>query len=170
MTCWLYASWYKKSMTFPLKLCSVIYREYYSPFEAYNQSKLANVLFSYELNRRLKEKNCPVTSNAVHPGIVNTDLFQGLPWFLRIPQDALAYVLFKVIFVTLTRSAKTCGWSCNTLSCYVLSSLAPLWQTQHWPVGIARVFVLLFTRARQQLFLRWSAWKGFLSSIAASVV
>ena len=107
-------------MTFPLKLCTVIYRKYYSPFEAYNQSKLANVLFSYELNRRLKEKNCPVTSNAVHPGIVNTDLFQGLPWFLRIPQDALAYVLFKVIFVTFTRSAKTCGWSCNTLSCYVL--------------------------------------------------
>lgn len=70
-------------------------KKYYSPFEAYNQSKLANVLFSYELNRRLKEKNCPVTSNAVHPGIVNTDLFQGLPWFLRIPQDALAYVLFK---------------------------------------------------------------------------
>ena len=120
MTCWLYTSCYKKFMTFPLKLCSVIYREYYSPFEAYNQSKLANVLFSYELNRRLKEKNCPVTSNAVHPGIVNTDLFQGLPWFLRIPQDALAYVLFKVIFVTSIRSAKPCGWSCNTLSCYVL--------------------------------------------------
>ena len=89
-----------------LKLCSVIYREYYSPFEAYNQSKLANVLFSYELNRRLKEKNWPVTSNAVHPGIVNTELFHGLPWCLKIPQDGLVYLLFKVIFVTFSRSAK----------------------------------------------------------------
>lgn len=107
-------------MIFPLKLCSVIYRKYYSAFDAYNQSKLANVLFSYELSRRLKEKDCPVTSNAVHPGIVNTELFQGLPWFLRIPQNAMASFVFKVIFVTFSRSTKTCGWSCNTLSCYVL--------------------------------------------------
>ncbi|XP_029208002.2 dehydrogenase/reductase SDR family member on chromosome X-like [Acropora millepora] len=70
-------------------------KKYYSALEAYNQSKLANVLFSYELNRRLKEKNCPVTSNAVHPGIVNTELFHGLPWCLKIPQDGLVYLLFK---------------------------------------------------------------------------
>ncbi|XP_015749865.1 PREDICTED: dehydrogenase/reductase SDR family member on chromosome X-like, partial [Acropora digitifera] len=70
-------------------------KKYYSALEAYNQSKLANVLFSYELNKRLKEKNCPVTSNAVHPGIVNTELFHGLPWCLKIPQDGLVYLLFK---------------------------------------------------------------------------
>jgi len=38
--------------------------------KAYSQSKLANVLFSYELARRLP--TCDVTSNALHPGVVNT--------------------------------------------------------------------------------------------------
>lgn len=37
------------------------------------QSKLANVLYTYELARRLKpEDNC--TANALHPGIVGTHL------------------------------------------------------------------------------------------------
>jgi retinol dehydrogenase 14 len=42
----------------------------YSGARAYNQSKLANVLFSYELARRLR--GSAVTSNAVHPGVVRT--------------------------------------------------------------------------------------------------
>jgi retinol dehydrogenase-14 len=42
----------------------------YSDARAYNQSKLANVLFSYELARRLKGSS--VTANALHPGVVRT--------------------------------------------------------------------------------------------------
>jgi retinol dehydrogenase 14 len=42
----------------------------YSGARAYSQSKLANVLFSYELARRLKGTS--VTSNALHPGVVGT--------------------------------------------------------------------------------------------------
>ncbi|MEU4234507.1 SDR family oxidoreductase [Nonomuraea sp. NPDC026600] len=42
----------------------------YSGGTAYNQSKLANVLFSYELARRLRATS--VTANALHPGMVNT--------------------------------------------------------------------------------------------------
>ena len=42
----------------------------YSGARAYNQSKLANVLFSYELARRLLGTS--VTANAVHPGAVRT--------------------------------------------------------------------------------------------------
>jgi retinol dehydrogenase 14 len=44
--------------------------ESYSGAGAYNQSKLANVLFTYELARRLD--GTTVTANAVHPGVVNT--------------------------------------------------------------------------------------------------
>ncbi|TDO34801.1 short-subunit dehydrogenase [Kribbella sp. VKM Ac-2527] len=42
----------------------------YSGARAYNQSKLANVLFSYELARRLRPS--AVAANAVHPGVVST--------------------------------------------------------------------------------------------------
>src|SRR6476620_4454411 len=42
----------------------------YSGARAYSQSKLANVLFSYELARRLNGTS--VTANALHPGVVST--------------------------------------------------------------------------------------------------
>lgn len=42
----------------------------YSGARAYDQSKLANVLFSHELARR--SRRSAVTSNAVHPGVVST--------------------------------------------------------------------------------------------------
>jgi NAD(P)-dependent dehydrogenase (short-subunit alcohol dehydrogenase family) len=42
----------------------------YSGARAYSQSKLANVLFTYELARRLRATS--VTANALHPGVVRT--------------------------------------------------------------------------------------------------
>jgi NAD(P)-dependent dehydrogenase (short-subunit alcohol dehydrogenase family) len=42
----------------------------YSGARAYNQSKLANVMFSYELARRLH--GTTVTANVLHPGVVST--------------------------------------------------------------------------------------------------
>ena len=42
----------------------------YSGARAYNQSKLANVLFTYELARQLRGTS--VTANALHPGVVST--------------------------------------------------------------------------------------------------
>ena len=42
----------------------------YSGARAYNQSKLANVLFTHELARRLRGNT--VTVNALHPGVVST--------------------------------------------------------------------------------------------------
>jgi retinol dehydrogenase 14 len=47
----------------------------YSGSRAYNQSKLANVLFTYELARRLPATlldRSVVTANALHPGVVST--------------------------------------------------------------------------------------------------
>ncbi len=53
----------------------------YSAQTAYNQSKLANVLFSAELAQRLEGSG--VTANALHPGAVATDIIRDLPWLVR---------------------------------------------------------------------------------------
>lgn len=56
-------------------------KEGYSWRKAYGQSKLANLLFSYELSRNLKGKN--ITVNALHPGWVATEIGQNF-WLARI--------------------------------------------------------------------------------------
>jgi retinol dehydrogenase-12 len=48
-------------------------------WQAYGQSKLANVMFTYELHRRLRRAGIQhVDTNAVHPGVVDTDLPRNL--------------------------------------------------------------------------------------------
>jgi NAD(P)-dependent dehydrogenase (short-subunit alcohol dehydrogenase family) len=52
----------------------------YQPLKAYDQSKLANVLFTYELARRLSGKDISV--NCLHPGVIATNLlcdYMGRP-------------------------------------------------------------------------------------------
>ncbi|WP_049926299.1 oxidoreductase [Halopiger goleimassiliensis] len=46
----------------------------YDPWDAYAQSKLANVLFAYELERRLLTADANAQSMAVHPGYADTRL------------------------------------------------------------------------------------------------
>jgi retinol dehydrogenase 14 len=48
----------------------------YKGAKAYSQSKLANVLFTYELARRLEGSG--VTANCLHPGVVGTNLGSGV--------------------------------------------------------------------------------------------
>jgi NAD(P)-dependent dehydrogenase (short-subunit alcohol dehydrogenase family) len=50
-------------------------REHYSSWRAYGQSKLAEILFTYELARRLSGTG--VTANALHPGFVATSIGQA---------------------------------------------------------------------------------------------
>ena len=49
-------------------------RRPYSPERAYGQSKLANLLFTLELSRRLHEAGSPVRATAAHPGWSATNL------------------------------------------------------------------------------------------------
>jgi len=46
----------------------------YRRWQAYGQSKLANLLFAYELDRRARTAQLPLTSVAAHPGYAATDL------------------------------------------------------------------------------------------------
>jgi NAD(P)-dependent dehydrogenase (short-subunit alcohol dehydrogenase family) len=46
----------------------------YDPRKAYQQSKLANILFGLELDRRLKRANANVASLIAHPGVATTSI------------------------------------------------------------------------------------------------
>jgi len=48
----------------------------YGPMKAYQQTKLADLMLAFELDRRLKAKGSPIQSIAAHPGVANTNLFQ----------------------------------------------------------------------------------------------
>ena len=67
----------------------LMYRRHYRCLAAYKQSKLANVLFVAELNRRLAEENA-IRAYAADPGLVNTDIglkntggMEKLVWKMR---------------------------------------------------------------------------------------
>jgi NAD(P)-dependent dehydrogenase (short-subunit alcohol dehydrogenase family) len=53
----------------------------YSDSLAYGHSKLANVLFSLELGRLLKGTR--ITSNALHPGVIDTEIDRNLNRFMQ---------------------------------------------------------------------------------------
>ncbi len=61
----------------------------YNRVAAYGQSKLSNLLFTYQLNRRLAARDEPTIAVAAHPGISNTELMRhvpgsGLPGFRQV--------------------------------------------------------------------------------------
>lgn len=58
----------------------------YNGITAYGQSKLANILFTKELARRLdgSESGTRVTANCFHPGAVRTSLVWDNPWYYRL--------------------------------------------------------------------------------------
>jgi NAD(P)-dependent dehydrogenase (short-subunit alcohol dehydrogenase family) len=51
----------------------------YNRVAAYGQSKLSNLLFTYELQRRLAAANKPTIAVAAHPGVSNTELTRHIP-------------------------------------------------------------------------------------------
>lgn len=79
-------------------------RNMYSCYHGYTQSKLAQVLFTKSLAKHLQAKGIPVTVNCVHPGIVNTQLYQRVWWaplvsglFFRTPQESVKTVLHAAL-------------------------------------------------------------------------
>lgn len=66
----------------------------YDEGEAYNQSKLANVLFAKELSERLKGTG--VTVNSLHPGVVDTDIVRHM-WVFN--SFWTRYTTFFVVFL-----------------------------------------------------------------------
>jgi NAD(P)-dependent dehydrogenase (short-subunit alcohol dehydrogenase family) len=69
----------------------------YDPWKAYRQSKLANLLFGIHLDRKLYQAGSRARSLVVHPGIANTNLFQGGP---GSGDGLLAKIIPKFIAIT----------------------------------------------------------------------
>ena len=70
----------------------------YDRIAAYGQSKLANLLFTYELQRRLSARpgaNKSTIAVAAHPGTSNTELTRNLPAIIRPAANLLGPVLFQ---------------------------------------------------------------------------
>jgi NAD(P)-dependent dehydrogenase (short-subunit alcohol dehydrogenase family) len=64
----------------------------YSRAAAYGQSKLANLMFTYELQRRLTSRGTTVAV-AAHPGVSNTDLVRNSPPLLRAVSNLVSPLL-----------------------------------------------------------------------------
>lgn len=68
----------------------------YDRIAAYGQSKLANLLFTYELQRRLSATpDAKTIAVAAHPGGSNTELTRNMPAIFRPAAAALGPVLFQ---------------------------------------------------------------------------
>ena len=73
--------------------------ERYNPAAAYGNSKLANLLFALELQRRASLAGVALTSTAAHPGVASTRLVtseQGLGAIPGVKQ--LAPLFLKIVF------------------------------------------------------------------------
>jgi NAD(P)-dependent dehydrogenase (short-subunit alcohol dehydrogenase family) len=66
----------------------------YSIMRAYGRSKLANILFANELARRLAGSG--VTSNSLHPGSVDTNIWSGAPLWAK----PIIQLVFRPFFIS----------------------------------------------------------------------
>nr|XP_043639055.1 short-chain dehydrogenase TIC 32, chloroplastic-like [Erigeron canadensis] len=68
----------------------------YSHIYAYAVSKLANILHTNELARRLKEDGVNITTNSLHPGFIATEIFRGHSIFSVFCNVILKYFIKDV--------------------------------------------------------------------------
>jgi NAD(P)-dependent dehydrogenase (short-subunit alcohol dehydrogenase family) len=59
------------------------FRKGYNRVAAYGRSKLANLLFTYELERRLRKAGAATSALAAHPGVAATELVRNSPRMLQ---------------------------------------------------------------------------------------
>lgn len=67
----------------------------YKPWKAYGHSKLANLLFAKELSRRFA--GTKRTANAVHPGVIHTNLGRNMSGFANAALAAVGPIFLKSV-------------------------------------------------------------------------
>lgn len=119
----------------------------YNGTRAYAQSKLAIILHAKELSRQLQARNAKVTINAVHPGIVKTDIMREYKGFIT---DSMFFIASKLLKSVSQGASTTCyvalsprtkGESgkyfvdCNEIDCSLLANdekkAKKLWKKTH---------------------------------------
>lgn len=75
----------------------------YDPWEHYAQSKLANLLFAYELDRRLGRADEPIESVGAHPGYAATQLQYRAP---RMTSSRLRLLAMRIANKLIAQSAE----------------------------------------------------------------
>lgn len=84
-----------------IKVTDLNSEQSYDSGHAYSQSKLANVLFTRELAKRLQ--NTGVTVNSLHPGIVHTELGRHMSFF----SSYMAKIFIKPFLWPFFKTAKS---------------------------------------------------------------
>jgi NAD(P)-dependent dehydrogenase (short-subunit alcohol dehydrogenase family) len=74
-------------------------RKGYSPIKSYGRSKLSNLLFTYELQRRIKAAQIDSLAVVAHPGVSNTNLSRYL-------EKKLIFKILKPVFAPFFQSAE----------------------------------------------------------------
>lgn len=91
----------------------------YRPWRAYAQSKLANLLFVLELQRRLERAGLPIMAVAAHPGTARTELFATgdgalskrlIAPLLRPALQAPAQAVRPILFAATATTAEAGGY------------------------------------------------------------
>jgi NAD(P)-dependent dehydrogenase (short-subunit alcohol dehydrogenase family) len=82
-------------------------RHPYDRWQAYNQSKLANLLFTFELDRRLRDAGAAVLAVAAHPGYAATELQIRAARARGSRLEALAMAILNALFA---QSAAAGAW------------------------------------------------------------
>jgi NAD(P)-dependent dehydrogenase (short-subunit alcohol dehydrogenase family) len=77
----------------------------YDPMAAYAQSKLANLLFAYALQRRFEEAGSETIAVAAHPGAVRSDLMRHSPPHFRFVVSRRTKWLFSWLIQDVDRGA-----------------------------------------------------------------
>lgn len=71
------------------------FEQSYSESKAYSQSKIANLMFGLELDRRSRAAGWGISSNASHPGVTPTNLLKAQPHMGR-SRDTMGFRMVKV--------------------------------------------------------------------------
>jgi len=124
----------------------------YNPMRAYGRSKLANVLFAYELARRLNGTD--ITSNALTPGVVATDIWKKVnrwltpvlyPYIQRVGQTPLEGAQTSIYLATSSDVEGVTGKYYSYLkpvpsgsATYDIQAARQLWDTSLDMVGLEK--------------------------------